>query len=45
LRWRQTADTIIAALWAVGMAVGVVFISKTPGYNVDLMSYLTATSS
>jgi zinc transport system permease protein len=40
LRWRQTADTIIAALWAVGMAVGVVFISKTPGYNVDLMSYL-----
>lgn len=40
LHWRQTADTIIAALWSIGMAVGVVFISKTPGYNVDLMSYL-----
>jgi zinc transport system permease protein len=40
LRWRQNADTIIAALWSVGMAVGVIFISKTPGYNVDLMSYL-----
>ncbi|MDD2309477.1 MAG: metal ABC transporter permease [Desulfuromonadaceae bacterium] len=40
LRWRQTADTIIAALWSVGMAVGVIFISMTPGYNVDLMSYL-----
>jgi zinc transport system permease protein len=40
LRWRQTSDTIIAALWSFGMAVGVVFISKTPGYNVDLMSYL-----
>jgi zinc transport system permease protein len=40
MRWRQTADTIIAALWSVGMAVGVIFISKTPGYNVDLMSYL-----
>ena len=40
LRWRQSADTIIAALWSVGMAVGVLFISKTPGYNVDLMSYL-----
>lgn len=40
LRLRQNADTIIAALWAVGMAVGVIFIAKSPGYNVDLMSYL-----
>ncbi len=40
LAWRQSADTIIAALWSLGMAVGVIFISKTPGYNVDLMSYL-----
>jgi ABC-type Mn2+/Zn2+ transport system permease subunit len=40
LRWSQSADTIIAALWSVGMAVGVVFIARTPGYNVDLMSYL-----
>ncbi|MBN2170710.1 MAG: metal ABC transporter permease [Candidatus Krumholzibacteriota bacterium] len=40
LRWRQHEDTLISALWAVGMAVGIVFISRTPGYNVDLMSYL-----
>lgn len=40
LRWHQNEDTIIAALWAVGMAVGVLFISRTPGYNADLMSYL-----
>lgn len=40
LRLRQNEDTIIAALWAVGMAVGVLFISRTPGYNADLMSYL-----
>lgn len=40
LRWRQNEDTLIAALWATGMAVGVLFISRTPGYNVDLMSYL-----
>jgi zinc transport system permease protein len=40
LRFRQNEDTIIAALWAVGMAVGVLFISRTPGYNADLMSYL-----
>lgn len=33
-------DTMIGALWAVGMAVGIVFISITPGYRVDLMSFL-----
>jgi zinc transport system permease protein len=37
---RQREDTVIGALWAVGMAVGVLFISQTPGYNQDLMSYL-----
>jgi len=36
---RQREDTVIGAIWAVGMAIGVVFISKTPGY-VDPMSYL-----
>jgi len=40
LKARQREDTIISALWAVGMAVGVIFISQTPGYNQDLMSYL-----
>jgi len=34
------ADTVIAALWSVGMATGVIFIALTPGYNNDLMSYL-----
>ena len=40
LRARQREDTIIGALWAIGMAVGVIFISLTPGYREDLMSYL-----
>ncbi len=40
LRARQREDTVISALWAVGMAVGVLFIAKTPGYYEDLMSYL-----
>ncbi len=40
LRWKQTEDSLISALWAVGMAVGIIFISQTPGYNADLMSYL-----
>lgn len=37
---RRNSDTMIGALWAVGMAIGILFISRTPGYNVDLMSYL-----
>jgi zinc transport system permease protein len=36
---REREDTLIGALWAVGMAVGLLFLSKTPGYN-DAMSYL-----
>jgi zinc transport system permease protein len=40
LRAREREDTVISALWAVGMAAGVLFIFKTPGYNEDLMSYL-----
>ncbi len=40
LRAKQREDTVIGALWAVGMAAGVLFIAKTPGYAQDLMSYL-----
>jgi len=36
---RQREDTLIGALWAVGMAVGILFLARTPGY-VDAMSYL-----
>ncbi len=36
---RQREDSVIGALWAVGMATGLLFIAKTPGY-VDPMSYL-----
>lgn len=32
-------DSVIGAVWAVGMAMGLVFIAKTPGF-VDPMSYL-----
>jgi len=37
---RLSADTAIGILWAVGMAVGIIFIYLTPGYAPDLMSYL-----
>jgi len=40
LRWHQDENILIAAFWSVGMAIGILFISQTPGYNVDLMSYL-----
>ena len=39
-RTRQYADTLIGVLWAIGMAVGIIFIDFTPGYTADLMSYL-----
>lgn len=40
IKAKQHEDTIIGALWAVGMAIGVLFISITPGYKVDLTSFL-----
>ncbi len=33
-------DLLIGILWAVGMALGIVFIHITPGYVPDLMSFL-----
>lgn len=40
LRARERIDTAIGAVWAIGMATGVLFLAKTPGYAQDLMSYL-----
>lgn len=33
-------DALVSALWSIGMALGVVFVSLTPGYQTDLMGYL-----
>ena len=40
LRGRQRVDTVLGAIWAIGMAVGILFIQATPGYSQELMSYL-----
>ncbi len=40
LHKRHRIDTFIGLIWAVGMAIGVILIDLTPGYNVDMMSYL-----
>jgi len=36
----QEIDTLIGAVWAAGMAVGVISVSLAPGYAPDLFSYL-----
>lgn len=37
---KRHEDAIIGAVWAIGMAVGLIFIYLTPGYAGDLFSYL-----
>ncbi|GAB4230688.1 MAG: metal ABC transporter permease [Chlamydiales bacterium] len=38
--YHQREDTVIAIIWSVGMSIGIVFISLTPGFNVELTNYL-----
>lgn len=33
-------DAAIGVLWSLGMTIGIIFISITPGYTPNLMSYL-----
>lgn len=40
LYYREREDSVIAALWSIGMSVGVLFIAQTPGSNVELSNYL-----
>ncbi len=37
---KEREDTVLSAIWAIGMATGISFITATPGYYEDLMSYL-----
>ena len=39
-RVSERLDTVVGALWAVGMSVGILLIKITPGYHTELMSYL-----
>jgi zinc transport system permease protein len=40
IKAKERIDTVISAFWGLGMATGILFISKTPGYGEDLMAYL-----
>lgn len=33
-------DSLIAVMWSLGMAIGIIFIYLTPGYSPNLMSFL-----
>lgn len=39
-RSRLPEDTAIGILWAMGMSIGIILVSMTPGYAPDLMTYL-----
>lgn len=40
LHYREREDSAIAAIWSTGMAIGIIFLSITPGTNVELLNYL-----
>lgn len=40
LKYRERDDSIIAALWSLGMALGIIFIAIVPGSNAELMNFL-----
>lgn len=40
LKAKHRADAMVGVIWAVGMAAGIILLDLTPGYNVDLMSFL-----
>jgi zinc transport system permease protein len=39
-RLGSALDTVIAMVWAIGMALGVLFVGLVPGYAPDLTGYL-----
>lgn len=39
-RFSQRSDTIMGMLWALGMALGMIFVGMRPGYPPDMTSYL-----
>ena len=40
VKLRMRTDTVLSAIWALGMALGISFITAMPGYQPDLNSYL-----
>lgn len=40
LNYKQREDAVIAAIWSTGISIGIIFMSLTPGTNVELFNYL-----
>ena len=40
IKYPHRLDSLIGVIWAVGMSIGIIFLSLTPGYNSDALSYL-----
>jgi len=40
LRAKEREDSVIGAIWAIGMAIGILFLNATPGYQSATTSYL-----
>ncbi len=40
LYYKEREDTVIGAIWACGMAMGVIFTTLSPGYNVEIIQFL-----
>ena len=37
---KEREDAMMTVLWSVGMSLGILFISQTPGFNVELHHFL-----
>ncbi|MBQ8498687.1 metal ABC transporter permease [Chlamydia sp.] len=40
LKYHEREDSIISMIWSIGMAVGILFISKLPSFNSELSDFL-----
>lgn len=40
LFWKQQKDALLSVIWSAGMAIGLLFLAKTPGSNVEFNDYL-----
>ena len=40
IKFPHRKDSLIGVIWAVGMSIGIIFLSLTPGYQSDALSYL-----
>ncbi|WP_194844244.1 metal ABC transporter permease [Candidatus Clavichlamydia salmonicola] len=40
LNYKEREDALIAIIWSVGMSTGIIFMSKIPGANSELLNFL-----